>query len=98
MKYQHPSVRGYTVLKAATEAASMPGGWAALTRARIASHAKCSDGLVSRYLGSMENARRLILEVAIVEEILPIIVQLLGEQVKLPTALKQKALRTLSGK
>jgi hypothetical protein len=46
----------------------------------------------------MDNVRRLILAVAIDEEIMPIIAQQLGGHAKIPTALKQKALRTLSGK
>lgn len=98
MKYQHPSVRREMILRAAIKASCKPGGWISLTRARIASQAECSDGLVSRYMGSMENARRLILAVAIDEEIIPIIAQLLGGQAKIPTALKQKALKTLSGR
>lgn len=85
-------------MRAAIKASCKPGGWGSLTRTVIASYAECSDGLVSRYLGSMDNARRLILQVAIDEEIMPIIAQQLGGQAKIPAALKQKALRTLSGR
>lgn len=101
MRYQNPYIRKDKILRAAIKASCRPGGWIALTRAAIASHAECSDGLVSRYLGSMEDARRLILAVAIDEEIIPIIAQHLaftGGAAKIPVALKQKALRTLSGK
>lgn len=98
MKYQHPSVRREMIMRAAIFAAAEPDGLAQLTRKGIAYYAKCSDGLVSRYLGSMDNVRRLILAVAIDEEIMPIIAQQLGGHAKIPTALKQKALRTLSGK
>lgn len=101
MKYQHPSVRREMILRAAIKAARTPVGFITLTRARIADHAECSEGLVSRYLGSMEDVRRIVLEIAIDEEILPIIAQYLaftGGKAKIPTALKQKALRTLSGK
>lgn len=42
-----------------------PGGWAFLTRAKIAEAAECSNGLVSRCLGDMVSVRKAIMKVAV---------------------------------
>lgn len=98
-----PAIRRELVLKAAVAVASNPGGWARLTREAIAREADCSDGLVSRYLGDMPEARKAVMKYAIKEEILEIIVQSVaahdGYAVKkwLPSALKQRAIASLLG-
>jgi hypothetical protein len=74
-----------------------------LTRQVIAIAAGCSEGLVSRYLGDMKDARRLIMKAAIRDEIVEIIVQSVvahdGYAVKkwLPSELKQRAISSLLG-
>lgn len=70
-----PAIRRDLILKAAVDLARKPGGWGKLTRENIATAADCSDGLVSRYLGDMPNARRRIMKVAIKDNITEIIVQ-----------------------
>jgi hypothetical protein len=98
-----PSVRRESILKAAIEAARRPGGWSLITRQVIAAQAECSEGLVSRYLGDMKDARRHIMRAAIKEEIVEIIVQSLaahdGYAMKkwLPTELRQRAIASLLG-
>jgi hypothetical protein len=98
-----PAIRRELVLKAAIEAARKPGGWARLTRQIIAEHADCSEGLVSRYLGDMPDARKAIMRYAIKHEMTEIIAQSIvahdGYAVKkwLPEALKQKSLLSLLG-
>lgn len=91
------------ILKAAVELAKRPGGWSTLTRAGIASAADCSDGLVSKHLGNMENVRKEVAHYAVRNQVVSIITQSLashdGFVVKswLPKALKMKALRALVG-
>lgn len=102
-KRYSPDIRRELVLRAAIEVARKPGGWAKLTRQLIADAAECSEGLVSRYLGDMPNARKSIMKVAIKDEILEIIIQSVashdGYAVKkwLPAALKQRAIASLLG-
>lgn len=92
-----PHVRRELVLRAAVEAARAPGGWSALTRARIAGAAGCSEGLVSRYLGDMGSARAAIMRVAVRDEIVEIVVQSMVryDGYRVPRKLKQKALLSL---
>lgn len=98
-----PAIRRELILKAAIEVARQPGGWGLLTRQLIAIQADCSEGLVSRYLGDMPDARKAIMKAAIKDEIVEIIVQSVvahdGYAVKkwLPAALKQKAIASLLG-
>lgn len=70
-----PAVRRDLILNAAIIAARQPGGWIALTRSTIATYAGVSEGLVSRYLGSMDEARRVIMTEAVRQGIDDIIVQ-----------------------
>lgn len=65
-KYKPGVSRGFNrakILAAAVEVARVPGGWSLLTRKRIAEQAKCSEGLVSRYLGDMKDARRDVMKI-----------------------------------
>lgn len=71
----NPQVRRDLIISAALIAARQPGGWIGLTRSTIATYAGVSEGLVSRYLGSMIEARRVIMDVAINQQITEIIVQ-----------------------
>lgn len=102
-KRYKPAVRRELILAAAVEVASRRGGWASLTRERIALAAGVSDGLISRYLGDMPAARKAIMREAIRSENLEIIVQSIvahdGYAVKkwLPSELKQKAIASLLG-
>jgi len=74
-KRYKPAIRRELILKAAVDLAKQPGGWGKITRESIACAAGCSDGLVSRYLGDMPEARRAIMRVAIRLSISEIIVQ-----------------------
>ena len=91
--------RREVILKAGIEVARVPGGWSALTRERIALRAGCSDGLVSRALGSMTDVRRAIMREAVRSEILEIVIQSLAacDRYYIPKALKRKALIALLG-
>jgi hypothetical protein len=98
-----PAVRRELVLAAAIEVARQPGGWSRLTRQLIAIQADCSEGLVSRYLGDMPEARRAIMKAAIKAEIVEIIVQSIashdGFAIKkyLPAKLRQRSIASLLG-
>lgn len=98
-----PAVRRELILNAAIITASRPGGWSKLTRQAIAREAKCSEALVSRYLGDIPTARKTIMKAAIKREILEIIVQSIaahdGYVIKrwLPATLKSRAIVSLLG-
>lgn len=89
------------ILKAAVELAQRPGGWSTLTRSRIAGAADCSDGLVSKHLGKMDNVRKEVAHYAVRNQVVSILTQSLaahdGYVVKswLPKALRLKALKAL---
>lgn len=97
------ATRKKMIIKAAVRISRRAGGWSALTRASIAREAKCSDGLVSRHLGDMQNVRATVMTQAVTEEILEIIAQSIAAndgfacKKKLPEALRQKALTSLLG-
>lgn len=99
-----PEHRKDLILKAAIITARRPGGWSTLTRQAIAKQADCSEGLVSRYLGSMPAARKAIMKTAIRLEIVDIVIQSIAAQdgyaIKkwLPAALRHKAISSLLGK
>lgn len=103
MKQTKGDRRSEQVLQAAIDVARKPGGWGLLTRQRIAQSAGCSEGLVSRYLGDMDEVRYWIMKEAVRQELLEIIVQSLvaadGYAVKkwLPAKLKRKALESILG-
>lgn len=92
-RYQ-PSIRRDLILKAALIAASRPGGWSKLTRQAIAKKARCSEALVSRYLGDMPSARKAIMKEAIHQERVEIISQSIAahDGYALPRKLKNKAI------
>jgi hypothetical protein len=98
-----PTIRRELILAAAIEAAREPGGWSRLTRQVIAIHADCSEGLVSRYLGDMPEARKAVMKAAVKGEIVEIIVQSIaahdGYAVKkwLPADLRQRSIASLLG-
>lgn len=84
------------ILVAAIQIAEQPGGWVRLTRASIAKRAKCSPGLVSAHLGSMDSLRASLVRVSIKQENFDILIQALmaqnPEACKMRPLLKQKAL------
>lgn len=96
-----PADRKSEILTAAINVASRPGGWSTLTREAVAREAQCTDGLVSRYFGTMLAFRRTIMRHAIKVDNLPIIAQGLaaGDKcaIKASPDLKARALNTLAG-
>jgi AcrR family transcriptional regulator len=94
-----PKVRRELILIAALRVARKPGGWNNLTRAAIAKEAHCADGLISRYLGSMDSVRRAIMKAAIKYEYLDLIAQGVASGDKyalaLSPVLKHKAIGVL---
>jgi hypothetical protein len=75
MSRLNPIARREVILIAAMRLARKPGGWAALTRARIANEARCADSLVSQRLGSMDVVRRTLMKTAIKHEYFDLIAQ-----------------------
>lgn len=100
-KRLHPDDRKEQILIAALKVASRPGGYAKLTRAVVAECAGCSEGLVSKYFGTMVRLKRAIMRAAIKDGNLPILAQGLaaGDKCaqKADESLKRKALETLAG-
>ena len=94
-----PRARAEVILIAAMRLARRPGGWAALTRARIATEARCADSLVSQRLGSMDVLRRTLMKTAIKHEYFDLIAQGLAagdpSARALSPILKHKAVATL---
>jgi AcrR family transcriptional regulator len=92
-------IRRDIILRAAIAAAREPGGWPKLTRRNIAKRAGCSDALVSHRLGDMKTVRRVIMRVAIKDEIVEIIAQSVAahDGYCIPKALKQRAINSLLG-
>lgn len=68
-------VRKDSILNAALTVAARPGGWWNLTRELVAKEAGCTDGLVSRYFGTMTDFRRTIMRTAITRKDLSIVGQ-----------------------
>ena len=95
-----PDDRKYEILTAALIVAGEPGGWSKLTRDAVAREAKCADGLVSKYFGTMTAMRRTIMRSAVLTENLSILAQGLaaGDKCaqKADEGLKRKALETLA--
>lgn len=98
---QNPDDRKYQILNAAVAFAEKPGGFSKLTRESIANEVGCSDGLISKYFGTMTNFRQTIVRSAILTENLSIIAQGLAsgdiQAQKVPENLKARALKTLAG-
>ena len=98
---EHASeVRRESILNAALVVANRPGGWSTLTRESVAVEAKCTDGLVSRYFGTMADFRRTIMRAAIARRELRIIGQALAceysHALKADPELRKAALNSLS--
>ena len=105
-----PTDRKQQILDAAIKVASRPNGWAKLTRDAIAKEADCSEGLPSKYFGTMVNFRRTVMRAAIqyaghgsvpVAMYLSVIAQGLAagdkHARKAEPELKARALQTLAG-
>ena len=99
-KRLHPNDRANEILTAALKVAAKPGGYAKLTRAVVAECAGCSEGLVSKYFGTMVSFKRTIMRAAIKDGNLPILAQGLaaGDKcaMKAPSELKTAAIATLT--
>jgi len=98
---EHASeVRRESILNAALEVARRPAGWTSLTREAVAIEAGCTDGLVSRYFGTMTDFRRTIMRAAIARKELKIIGQALAceyvHALKADPELRKAALESLS--
>ena len=100
-KRLHPDDRKQEILNAAIKVAGRPGGWGKLTRDAVAKEAACSEGLVSKYFGTMIAFRRSIMRAAIGTENLAVIAQGLAagdaSAKKADPELKARALNTLAG-
>jgi len=96
---QATEVRRETILTAALTVARSPGGWSTLTREAVAREAKCTDGLVSKYFGTMTDFRRTIMRAAIAQRDLRIIGQALAceypHAYKADPALRKEALGSI---
>ena len=94
-----PQARAEVILIAAMRIARRPGGWASLTRARIATEARCADSLVTLRLGSMDVIRRTLMKRAIKHEYFDLIAQGLAagdpSARALSPILKHKAVATM---
>jgi AcrR family transcriptional regulator len=94
-----PQARAEVILIAAMRIARRPGGWASLTRARIASEARCADSLVTLRLGSMDAIRQTLMKRAIKHEYFDLIAQGLAagdpSARALSPILKHKAVATM---
>ena len=95
-----PDIRNNEILMAAMKIAGRPGGYSKLTRLSVAAGAGCSEGLVSKYYGTMTQMRRAVMRRAIETKNLSIIAQGLAINDKWaknsPPELKREALNTLS--
>lgn len=100
-KRLRPADRKQQILNAAIKVAAKPGGYSKLTRAAVAECVGCSEGLISKYFGTMISFKRAIMRAAIVAEELGVIAQGLaaGDKcaMKAPSELKARALNTLAG-
>ena len=94
-----PEIRKEQILAAALKVAARPGGWNKLTRQSVAREAQCTDGLISKYFGTMPAFKRTIMRAAIKDAALPVLAQGIatGDKfaAKAPADLKAKALATL---
>lgn len=89
-----------SILTAAMVVARRPGGWSKLTRDDIAIEAGCTNGLVSKYFGTMVEFRRTIMRTAIAQKDLKILGQALACEYpyafKASPDLRKEALNSLS--
>jgi hypothetical protein len=94
-----PGERKLKIFNAAVDLCCELGGWNALTRAKIAKRAKCSEGLVSVYLGDVAGLKRRILRYAIKHDYAPIVGQAIASGVNLTISpeLRRKAVNAIVG-
>lgn len=94
-----PADREAEILEVALRLAAA-NGYARVTREEIATAAGCSSGLVSRYLGTMTQCRRVLMRKAVEREIVKIIVQGLADgnphAKKAPQELRARAAQLLA--
>jgi len=94
-----PDDRKEQILTAALKIAAKRNGWNDLSRRAIAEEANCSEGLVSKYFGTMSKFSKVIMQTAVKREILPIIIQGIMAHdkyaLKAPFALKAAAIQSL---
>ena len=94
-----PEARRDQILTAALQVAAKPNGWSYLNRRAVANAANCSEGLVSKYFGTVKKLRKTVMVTAVSREILPIIIQGIMAQdkcaLKAPFALKAAAIQSL---
>ena len=99
-KRLRPADRKQEILNAAIKVAGRPGGWGKLTRDAVAKEAACSEGLVSKYFGTMIAFRRSIMRAAIQARNLAVVAQGLAagdtNAQKAPPELKAAAVETLT--
>lgn len=95
-----PDNRKADILAAAITIAEKRDGWRSLTRNRVASVAECSEALVSRYFGTMQDLRAAIMKHAIKTKNLRIVAQGLAaddpQAKRAKPELKSEALKTLA--
>lgn len=96
----HPKIRKGILITAAVEVA-VKKGYLNMTRQHIAKHANVSAALISNYLGSMVQIRKLVLQEAVKREIPQLIAQGLVNKNKFiikntPVTLKKQALNKLT--
>lgn len=101
IKRLQPDNRKQEILQAAIRVAARSGGWAKLTRDAVAREAKCSEGLPSKYFGTMVNFKRAIMRAAVTGEHLAVIAQGIAagdkSALKASKELQDKALASLRG-
>ena len=94
-----PETRREQILAAALQVAAKPNGWGHLNRRVVAYAADCSEGLVSKYFGTVKKLRKTVMVTAVEREILPIVIQGVIAQdryaLKAPAALKTAAIQSL---
>ena len=94
-----PVDRKTEILAAALRVAEKPGSYAKLTRASVATEASCTEGLVSRYFGTMISLKRAVMRAAVHKENLAIIAQGIAcndaVAAKAPLNIRTAALQTL---
>ena len=100
MSRLNPEDRHALILDAALRM-SRHYGYQKVTRADIASAAKCSEALVSQYFGTMVQVRRAVVRASIKQRDLQILAQALAAKdahaLKAPEELKRAAVATLAG-
>ena len=99
MSRLQPDNRKSLIMEAALKVAGEPGGFSTLTREKVAREADCSEGLVSRYYGTMPQFKRKIMRKAIELRELGIIAEGIATgntyALSAPEELRREALETL---